>query len=240
MSNTLGTSKRGFNAPFSIPSGTVEGLKWLALVLMTLDHVNKYLFAEALPGVFELGRITMPLFGFVLAYNLSRASAFENGMHLRIIKRLAFYGALATPFFCLLGGLLGGWWPLNILFMLLVATAMIYLVDSGKKSFRWAAVLVFIVGGGFVEFWWFGLAFCAASWFFCKNPSTATAIILALAASSLYAVNKNFWAVAVLPLCFYASHISLDVSRVKKVFYVYYPAHLAALFFISQLTGLHL
>ena len=55
--------------------GTVEALKWLGLLFMTGDHVNKYLFAQKLPCLFELGRLAMPIFGFVLAYNLARSGA---------------------------------------------------------------------------------------------------------------------------------------------------------------------
>ena len=47
--------------------GTAEALKWLALALMVLDHVNKYLYNDALPWVSPIARISFPLFGFVLA-----------------------------------------------------------------------------------------------------------------------------------------------------------------------------
>ncbi|MBK7549911.1 MAG: hypothetical protein IPI20_19875 [Rhodoferax sp.] len=65
------------SGPLHIDNGTLEALKWLALVLMTGDHVNKYVLADSLPGLFELGRLAMPLFMFVLAYNLARPGAFQ-------------------------------------------------------------------------------------------------------------------------------------------------------------------
>ncbi|MDK3025103.1 TraX family protein [Cupriavidus taiwanensis] len=34
-----------------VPDGTVEALKWIALALMTGDHVNKYLFVDFHPEV---------------------------------------------------------------------------------------------------------------------------------------------------------------------------------------------
>jgi len=40
-----------------VADGTLEALKWLGLVLMTLDHVNKFLLAEKLPVIFEAGRV---------------------------------------------------------------------------------------------------------------------------------------------------------------------------------------
>src|SRR5256885_16357599 len=32
--------------------GTIEALKWLALALMVLDHVNTFLYQRSLPGAF--------------------------------------------------------------------------------------------------------------------------------------------------------------------------------------------
>jgi TraX protein. len=49
-----------------------EAIKWIALVLMLGDHVNKYLFNESLPFLYEAGRTVMPMFCVVLAYNLAR------------------------------------------------------------------------------------------------------------------------------------------------------------------------
>ena len=82
-----------------VQDGTIEALKWLGVVLMTLDHINKYFFNATLPGVFELGRLTMPIFGFVLAYNLARPGCLAKGVYGRTMKRMALYGLLATPFY---------------------------------------------------------------------------------------------------------------------------------------------
>src|SRR4249920_2578087 len=97
-----------------VSNGTIEGLKWLGLLLMTGDHVNKYLFAEQLSGLSELGRLAMPIFGFVLAYNLARPGTLEGGAYPRAIKRLAVWGAVASVPYMALGTVLDGWWPLNI------------------------------------------------------------------------------------------------------------------------------
>lgn len=63
--------------PLHVPDGTVEALKWLALALMTGDHVNKYLFNGTLPFLFEAGRLALPIFVFVLAYNLAVDSPYK-------------------------------------------------------------------------------------------------------------------------------------------------------------------
>ena len=212
-----------------LADGTVEALKWLALFLMTLDHINKHFFDAKLPGVFEAGRLCMPLFGFVLAYNLARPGALLRGTHVRAMKRLAFFGTLASPFFMGLGGLIWGWLPLNIMFLLLVATRMIYLIEKGGFGNLSAAGVLFLFGGLFVEFWWVGLAYCLAAWWYCKSPNRTALILWGMAAALLYVINGNYWALAALPLIFAAPYINIKMPRFRYAFYIYYPAHLAVL-----------
>lgn len=222
--------------PLHIADGTLEAIKWLALALMTADHVNKYLFAETLPGVYQLGRLALPLFGFVLAYNLARPSAFTSGAYQRTMTRLAMYGVAATPFFVLLGGLLFGWWPLNIMFMLLIATGSLYLAQQSSKANKIAGLAVFLVGGAFVEFWWFGICFCMCAHWYCQTTSRKALFAWTLAAISLTSINSNLWAVASIPLILVLAKIDIKLPKFKTIFYVYYPAHLAALYCLQILN----
>ena len=102
--------------------------KWM------VDHVDKYLFNATIPGLFEAGRLCLPIFVFVLAYHLARPGTLESGAYLRTLKRLASFGALASAPFMALGDLLAGWWPLNVLFTLLVVTATLYRVEQGGPA----------------------------------------------------------------------------------------------------------
>ena len=233
------TQKAGAASGFKVSDGTIEALKWLAVALMTLDHINKYCFGEKLPGIFELGRITMPLFAFVLAYNLARPGALEKGVYQRTVKRIAFYGVAATPFYIGLGHLADSWWPLNIMFMLMVATATIFLIEKGGSARLIGAAVVFLIGGAFVEFWWFALAFCLAAWWYCKTTSKAALVVWIAAAASLYVVNRNLWALAAMPLIFAAPLVDLHLPRCRHVFYIYYPAHLAIILLITTVSNLN-
>lgn len=215
-----------------IPDGTLEALKWLAMVLMTLDHVNKYLLGESSAVLFDLGRIVMPLFGFVLMYNLARPGALAAGVHVRVMRRLLAFGALATPAFVVLVG----WWPLNILFMLLLSTGVVWLIESGSGMRIALALLAFVLGGALVEFWWFGVLSCLAAWAYCRKPTPVRLALWALALSSLWAVNRNFAALAMLPLLWGAMQISIPLARHRWLFYAFYPAHLAAIW-LAQRVG---
>lgn len=213
----------------TLADGTVEALKYLALLLMTVDHVNKYLLHDAAPVMFNAGRLAMPLFGFVMAFNLARPGALERGVYGRVLRRLAITGSIASIPFIALGGLGWSWWPLNILFMLFVATAIMLLIELDGKGRFALAVLLFIVGGGLVEFWWPGISLCLGAWRYCKQPSAVALIVWLGSTAALFAINKNLWALAALPLLFLAPSIRINLPRSRHFFYEYYPIHLAVL-----------
>jgi hypothetical protein len=223
------------SAPLRIASGTVEALKWLALLLMTIDHINKYLFGGAIGPMYAADRVAMPLFVFVLAYNAARPGFFGGGTAQRTCMRLALYGAAAIVPFVGLGTLLGGWWPLNIMFTLLVSVGVLWASQSKHRGAGWALVVLFAVGGGLVEYWWPALLLAVAAWRYALIPSTARLAVLALALTALTLINQNLWALAALPLIVAAPRVEISVPRVRTFFYAYYPAHLAALWLIVHL-----
>ena len=219
-----------------VSDGTIEALKWLALLLMVADHTNKYLLHDASHTLFNAGRIAMPLFVFVLAYNLARPDAYKRGAHGRTMKRLALFGLLATPPFIALGGLLAGWWPLNILFALLSLTAIIYCLEQQTICSTLIACAVFIVGGSSVEFWWPVLAFGIALWRYFKTPHIAPLIIAVVALLLLRIINGNYWAFAALPILIASTAVTIPVPRYQWLFYYFYPLHLTLLWLSTRLV----
>lgn len=199
---------------------------------MTIDHVNKYLFNGMNDWMFAVGRLATPIFAMVLAYNLARPSAYTNGVHLRVSKRLLIFGTLATIPYIMLGGVVDGWWPLNILFMLLGATLCIYLIEKGGVANYVASILIFAGSGAFVEFWWPALAFTILCQRYFRGGQTIHLFGAALALASLYFVNKNMWAMLAIPIILVAPRVDVSLPRVRHVFYAYYPAHLIALLLI--------
>ena len=196
---------------------------------MAMDHANKYLAGGKVAWAFAAGRACLPLFCFVLAYNLTRTGVLEGGGFTRVMKRTFGVGVLATPLFIALGGLLLGWWPLNIMFTLCVDTLMLLFVARGGVGNFVLAALVFLLGGALVEFWWLALALCLASWRYYKAPGVLSFSLLFAATAALYIINRNGWALAALPIILVTPFVEINCPRARYGFYLFYPLHLALL-----------
>lgn len=213
-----------------MPDGHVAAMKWMALVLMTLDHVNKYLLQGQVAWMFAAGRVVMPLFSFVLAYNLARPeaqpSASGPGAAERVARRLLCFAVISTP----MSWALMGPWPLNILFMLASAAWIIALLQRGRPSM---AVLIGLLSGFLVEFWWPAIAATVAAWFMCRGSSRRAWLAWIGCLWLLTLINGNLWAFAVIPLIASLASVRragwLTVPRAKWLFYGYYPGHLLVL-----------
>ena len=230
------TSRQGLSLPLlRLESGTLEALKWIGLVLMTLDHVNKYLLHDSVPMLFDAGRLALPLFSFVLAYNLAHPTSLARGVYGRVAKRLAIAGLLATVPFIGLGGLLWEWWPFSILFMLLVSVGVMALIDRGGALRLIAAGILFVFGGAMVEFWWPAVVMTLAAWRYTRRPTWPSLIVWTAATGSLYFINRNLWALAALPLIFLSPQVVVTMPRIRHVFYVFYPLHLLVLWIIARI-----
>ena len=216
--------------------GTAEALKWLALALMVLDHVNQYLCHSALPWVFPIARLSFPLFGFVLAYNLARPDTISNGAAVRLMKRLATFALIAAIPHTILDGRL---FPLNILATLLVATGTVYLFEQGGLK-RWHGILVFVAGGCIVEGNWFAVAVCVTAYRYCQSPTVLrlSLLIASLAVLGLF-INANQWALAVLPVILIAPYVGISLKRQRHLFYWFYPAHLAVILLARTAIGVY-
>jgi TraX protein len=228
----VGGPSQSLHRPWVMAEGSLAAIKWTALVLMVFDHVNKYLYAENLPGVFQIGRIVMPMFGFVLAYNLARPGAVARGVHGRMLFRLTLAGLAASPMFIILNGMYvttNAWWPLNILFLLLLVVLLTYLIERGGIKSYALAIVLFLAGGALVEYLWMGVLCCLGAWLFCREATPSRLLLWCLGTLSLTAVNGNAWALLAIPIVLIAGRISFQLPRLTWAFYTFYPAHLLIL-----------
>lgn len=214
----------------AISSGSIEALKWSGMLFMTIDHANRIFFNQQFYQAYCAGRLAMPLFAFVFAYNLARVEPISLEMYNKTLMRLIFFGVLATPAYIAMNHI-QRWFPLNILFAFLIVLSMLYLYDKGKWSL---SICIFLIGGIFVEYSWSVLLLCASFWLFSKKPSVI-AILPGLAGYSLlYILNDNNWGLAALPIIFLATQVDLKIPRWHYFFWIYYPAHMTLFYLIYK------
>lgn len=221
-----------------IPSGTLELLKWIALLLMTGDHVNKYLLDHQYPVLFNAGRVAMPIFMLVFAYNLARADSLTSNRYRRSLFKLFFAGGVSCIPFIALGvqakAILMGWWPLNILFAFFFVTLIVFFIEMKTPVSNMLAALGFIVGGALVEYWWPALMLGVAVWHYCRTASLGSLCVIAISMSLLCVINGNFYGWLAIPVIFSLKNVSIPIKKSKLAFYAYYPLHLAALYAIRN------
>lgn len=197
-----------------------ELLKWVALLLMTGDHVNKVLLHGSQPWLTEAARVVFPIFAVVLAFNL--AARLGPAVARRAMIRMLAAAALVQPFHALA---FGYFLPLNVLFTLALG---VYVCTAP----RWLGAVAWVVGGLFVDYQWFGVGVVVAGWFcvagyWYRDWVRYGAVVAAVA--SLAAINGNWWALAALPLLWLLRTYEGQVPRWRWTFYGYYVAHLVLL-----------
>lgn len=222
---------------FEFSAASIDVLKWLAVILMVVDHINKFVFKEAVPSMFALGRVAVPLFVFVLGYNLARPGALQAGVYKRVFFRLAAFGALSVVPHALMNTLIGGWWPVNIMFTLAVSVLVAWLLEKGGPVSVMGASLVFVFGGALVEFWWPAIAACLFVWAYFKTPSIVYAAGFVASLLALTFVNGNFWALMALPVILVARSWRWPLPRLKWFFYGFYPLHFLLIWAYMLLAG---
>lgn len=210
-----------------LSDGSLECLKWLALLLMTADHISTFLYNGELQYLNNAGRLAFPIFAFVFAYNLNR----NNAEHFfkRSLVRLVIFGAAATPFFAYLTNT-HNYLPLNILFTL--AAGLLCVIAYSKGRYIEAALIVFFVGLT-VEYSWVGLALILSAYCLIRNGSDAALYCCLISLASLFIVNGSFYAFLAAPLILLFSLHEIKFPRFKWAFYFYYPLHLAIILIIK-------
>lgn len=197
-------------------SSAREVLKWLAVVLMTCDHVAKVVYGGYVPGLSEAGRVAFPLFAAVMAYNLAQPGADV----VKSIRRLGMWGLIAQPVHALA---FGYWLPLNILLTFALAAAAIY--AAGQR--KWV-VLAFAAAvlPTFVDYQWAGVGFVLLAWLAFRRRQYW---LLVPAFAAICWFNGNLWALAAIPVVLGLSRLVWPVPRGRWAFYCYYVAHLACI-----------
>lgn len=204
----------------ALSSGAREALKWLALVLMTGDHVNKVMYAGSLPLLGELSRVVFPIFAVVFALNLRMDEG--TCVAVRAVKRTLIAACICQPFHAVAFDSL---YRLNILFTLSAGIGIALMWRDGARVY---AVALFLIVGLFVDYMWAGLAVVvAAAW--AARGGRFGLPLLALAIGALAVPNGNWFALGAIPILAAATYWTTSVPRWRWTFLAYYFGHLVLL-----------
>lgn len=211
-------------------------VKWLALACMTLDHIDAAWFGRSMWPLSGIGRLTMPLFAAVLAYNLARPGALDAGVYGRVIKRLLLFGALAYPWHVMALG--QGWYTLNIMFAFAAGTAALWVIQRYPGRL-WLFVMIIVGAGFWLEFHWAAPVLLVSLYVMFRGDGVTRFLLPAAAMVLLCWENGNLWALGAVPAML---ALLLPQPMVPRrawegwLFYAYYPAHLALLVAVAPLV----
>ena len=206
-------------------SGGRELVKWVALVLMTGDHVNRALLEGAYLGLADAGRLVFPLFALVLACNLVRLQAIRPALQRLVVVALV----AQVPYYLAFGYAM----PLNVLatFALALVVMLLWIRE------RW--ILACVIGlavSPLVDYGAAGVALVVCAWCWFRGERWA-ALGVAAALVGICVYNGNAWALLALPILWALGRVDVPIPRVRWLFLAYYVGHLAVLAVLAAWLG---
>jgi len=219
-------------APYT--DGQLELLKWVALASMFVDHIGRHLLgAGYATWEFGLGRIAFPLFVLVIALNLARPGD-RAGRAARTSRRLALWCVVS-----LVPSVMARGEPqmINVLGTLGLGAALCWAIESrAAVALRVLACLAVGVASNHVEFGLAGVFMVAAIYLWQAHDEPGAALVAVLLFLATAWLNRSFGGLygllgtlACLPIAWVARHVPAQIPRLKHLFYLVYPLHLAAI-----------
>ncbi|MFI3206628.1 MAG: TraX family protein [Clostridia bacterium] len=227
---------------------TAYTLKWIALITMIIDHIGAVFFPQ-LEIIRIIGRISFPIFAFLLAEGFARTRNRTN-----YLVRLVIFAVVAeVPFDLCFHGSFSYWLAQSVMVELAIAFIALIFLEKTKKTpaffilviaMAFVAELLYSSYGSYgvllvVAFYMFRkyrgadiIAFVALTYLFYGFTNWGFSIenfyysILTLNSIQLYAC------LAALPLVFYSGKKG-DASM-KWFFYAIYPLHLALFYVVDR------
>ena len=219
-------------------------LKIIAIITMTVDHIG-YIFPNILfcESLRLLGRLSFPLFVFLLTFNLSQKDLFK-----KYISRLLSFALISSLTLFHFKNALNEILPLNILWSLLLGVVSIYGIDKANQSisikfikhctyFYIAVFSLFL--STLTDYKYFGLLYILSMYAYFKSKD----FVFILSSLALgYAINMHISTASATISTLTTLILLLPFKRNNKqkrflkpwwLFYAYYPIHLAILYAIK-------
>lgn len=134
----------------------IDLLKCIALIAMIVDHINDVILPKQEFILYSVGRLAMPLFIFIWAWNMAN----QSNRWASFARRQWIWAIIAQPFFSAAFYKDEPWYAANILFAFAVVSQVAcwikhyseggfkaWIHDHGVvKSFAWIAIMLTVIG----------------------------------------------------------------------------------------------
>ena len=226
----------------ALPFFTGNQLKIIALVTMTCDHVAKLFFPES-QLLLILGRLAMPIFAWMIAegctYTRNRRAYLAQLGGLALLCQVVFFITEGSLYMC-------------ILVTFTLSILLIYAVDDLRKEksaqgalFAFLAVALVLsativiprlpTGTDFyVDYGFYGVLLPVAIYFGRNHFEKLCLGLVFLVLLAMDSGDVQWWSLLTLPLLALYNG-QRGKWKMKWLFYIYYPLHLAALWAIDML-----
>ena len=214
---------------------TSNQLKLLAMLTMTLDHIGVQMFPGAL-WLRIVGRLAFPIYAYMIAegcaHTRNRSKYLLQMAGLALLCQLVYFFAMGSLFQC-------------ILVTFTLSILLIYACDTGSRpligltllgvAFITVALPRLLPATDFaVDYGFFGVLVPVAVYLGKTRREKLLFTAGALAALAWSVGGIQWYSLAALfPLALYGGQ--RGKRRIKWLFYLYYPLHLAAIYGISLL-----
>lgn len=218
---------------------TIYIIKIIACVTMLIDHI-KYAIPETTNFItMYFGRISFPLFAFLLTEGYIHTSNLK-----RYYKRLIIFAIISQIPFMLFRTLVSEDKMLNIMFTLLLGLITITIYDKEKRKYISIPAILLIIYLGKkinVDYGWFGIATIFILYLFKDKKvilSIAYGILLLLYFyyNEILVFNKAiicYYIFYLIPIIFIMMYNGKLGKKTKYFYYTFYPVHMLILYLIS-------
>ena len=195
-------------------------LKYIAVLCMLLDHINKILFNNEYYILTLIGRLAYPLFIYLSVY----AYVYFTSSKFLYMGRILTFAFIAQPFHMYGFGL--GLAPLNILFSIFFGLCSLYLFEQKKYIYMIFPILFSL----YADYSFLSIILFFATYLYIKNPSNIYFILLFIVSlASLNLFEYMYFIPLFFLLLIFFQNISFKISMNKYFFYLFYPLHFLVL-----------
>ncbi len=215
-------------------------IKIIACFTMILDHIKYAIPFTSNWVTIYLGRISFPLFAFLLSEGYSHTKDLK-----RYYKRLLIFGIISQIPFMLFRTLVGDWKLLNIMFTLLLGLICITIFEKEKRkwiSFPIITIVVILAEIIKVDYGWFGVLSIFIIHIL-KNKKMLLIPIYSIIVTIFYytligkevlTISGSLYIIStIISMSFIALYNGKEGKKFKNFFYWFYPIHMLIVYGIS-------